>query len=391
MSAAPATPAEFLERLVAFDTTSRNSNMALIDWVRAYLEMHGVASRLVENDDGTKANLFATVAGQGGGEGEGGVALSGHTDVVPVDGQDWSSDPFKAERRDGRIYGRGTCDMKGFIATALALVPEMTKARLKEPIHLAFSYDEEIGCQGAPRMIAELGRALPKPRLVLVGEPTSMRIADAHKGVYGFRTRLRGLEAHSSATHRGVSAVMAAGELIGFMAALARELAAEGPLDQAFDPPYTSINVGRIEGGTALNIIARDCTLDWEFRPVPGADPAAIEARVQAFVDDELLPRMRAIHPEARIETERLAGVPPLVPDAESPALALARMLTGANRTETVAFAAEAGQYQEAGVPAVLIGPGDIAQAHQPDEFVAVEQLDACERLLRKLIDTLRA
>ncbi|HEX7007519.1 MAG TPA: acetylornithine deacetylase [Alphaproteobacteria bacterium] len=382
MAGARLTPIDMLKRLVAFDTTSSKSNLALIEDVRAYLEGHGVAARLVPNEDGTKANLFATI----GPEGDGGVVLSGHTDVVPVEGQDWTGDPFDPVERDGRLYGRGTTDMKGFIATVLALVPDMVAARPKTPLHFAFSYDEEVGCLGVRPLLALLARELPRPRLAIIGEPTEMKVANAHKGVYSFRTTVTGREAHSSASHLGVSAVGWAARIIDHIYGVAERLTAPEHRHPDFDPPYTTLNVGLIQGGTARNIIARQCRFAWEIRPVPGADPEAIRAEVEIFIDGTVLPAMRARFPGANVVTEVDARVPPLVPEDGSPAEALMLALTGQNRAGTVPFASEAGLFQAEGIPAVLCGPGSVRQAHQPDEFVEIAQIAACESFLRKLI-----
>ncbi len=392
MSAGPITPLEMAKRLIEFDTVSAGSNMALIDFVRDYLAGHGIGSHLIGNADGSKANLFATI----GPEEDGGIVLSGHTDVVPVAGQDWSSDPFAPEVRDGRLYGRGAADMKSFIATALALVPEIAAAGLATPVHLALSYDEEVGCLGAPDMIALLGERLPRPRLAIIGEPTGMQVANAHKGVYVFRTEVSGREAHSSASHLGVSANVHAAAIVGRLARIGEERRSAGPADPAFAPPYTTINIGLMEGGTAINIIPRHCRFVWEIRPVPGDDPDAIAAEVERYIESEVLPAMRAGHAHGDddglgVATETLARVPPLRPEAGSPAETLALRLAGANHTTTVSFASEAGQFQRAGVPAVLCGPGWVEQAHQPDEFIALEQIDACEAFLRRLIDQLGA
>jgi acetylornithine deacetylase len=377
------TPIEMLRRLVGFDTTSSKSNMALIAHVRDYLAGHGVAARLVPNDDGSKANLFATI----GPEGAGGVVLSGHTDVVPVDGQDWASDPFAMVERDGRAYGRGTTDMKGFIAAALALVPEMVAARPRTPLHFALSFDEEIGCLGVRPLLALLARELPRPRLAIIGEPTEMKVANAHKGVYSFHTLVTGREAHSSASHLGASAIAAAARIVDHIYALGEELTAPEHQNADFEPPYTTVNVGRIDGGTARNIIARQCRFDWEIRPVPGTDPDAVKAAVDDFIAASVLPALRRRFPGAAVETRPSSRVPPLVPEAGSPAEALVLALTGQNRAGTVPFASEAGLFQEQGIPAVLCGPGSVRQAHQPNEFVELAQLATCEAFLRKLID----
>ncbi|HEV2098924.1 MAG TPA: acetylornithine deacetylase [Stellaceae bacterium] len=371
-----------LERLIAFDTVSSKSNLDLIGWVADYLDGYGVESALTRNADGTKANLFATI-GPGG---RGGVILSGHTDVVPVAGQAWSSDPFRLETRDGRFYGRGTADMKGFIALVLALVPHAIEGRLEIPLHLAFSHDEEIGCVGVPALIASLPEGASRPLLAIIGEPTDMQVANAHKGIRFLRTRVTGHAAHSSTPERGVNAIAAAAEIIAEIAKLAAECRAAARPESTFDPPYTSFNIGTIAGGAAVNIIARDCTFEWEFRAVPGEDPAMLQHQIEHFVTADLLPRMRAAHPGANVTTETAAVVPPLVPDPTSPAEALARRLTGANQTTTIAFATEAGLFQAAGIPAVICGPGSIDVAHQPDEFISGAQLAAGAAFLDRLL-----
>ncbi len=371
-----------LEHLVGFDTISANSNLALIDWVADYLDGCGVKSALIRSVDGGKANLFATV----GPEGRGGVILSGHTDVVPVAGQAWDSDPFRLVARDDRLYGRGAADMKGFIALALALVPAAISRPLEVPLHLALSYDEEVGCLGVPALIRALPEGAARPRLAIIGEPTEMAVANAHKGIQFLRTRVSGHEAHSSAPERGVNAIAAAAEIIGEIGRLAAECRAVVRPDSRFDPPYTSFNIGRIEGGTAVNIIARDCVFEWEFRAVPGEDDATLRQRIEHFVEADLLPRMCAAHPGAAVLTETAALVPPLVPDPASPAEALARELTGANETTTIAFATEAGLFQTAGIPAVICGPGSIDVAHKPNEYITRAQLAAGGEFLDRLL-----
>ena len=381
------TAIQMTEHLVGFDTTSANSNRALIDFVVDYLSGHGVAAHVIESEDGTKANLFASI----GPEGPGGVALSGHTDVVPVLGQPWDTDPFTVAHAQDRIHGRGTCDMKGFLGICLALVPEMLAARLERPIHLALSYDEEVGCLGAPRMIAEIGETLPRPDMIIIGEPTEMVVANAHKGAFGFRSAVVGHEAHSSATHRGVNAIIHAARMIEFLNRLAGELRMRAPeAGIGFDPPHTTISVGTIEGGTAVNIIPRDCRFSWDVRLLPGTDLDEITDRLAAFVEAELLPEMHRVDPKAGIATELLFAVPGLQPEPDSPAEALALRLAGSNRTGVVAFGTEGGQFQEAGIPTVICGPGSIAQAHQPNEFIALSQLEAGEAFVRGLIDWAR-
>ncbi len=374
-----------LEKLVGFDTVSANSNLALIEWVVDYLEGYGVKSTLTRDAAGAKANLFATI---GPGD-RGGVILSGHTDVVPVAGQAWDSDPFRLTERDGRLFGRGTADMKGFIALALALAPQAVSRPLQRPLHLALSYDEEVGCLGVPALIRALPQGPARPLLAIIGEPSEMRVANAHKGIQFLRTAVTGHEAHSSAPEHGVNAITAAAEIIAEIGRLAAECRAAAKPESRFDPPYTSFNIGRIEGGTAVNIIARDCAFEWEFRTIPGEDDAAPRRRIEQFVERELLPRMRAGFPDADIITETAALVPPLVPDPGSPAEVLARELTGANETTTIAFATEAGLFQMAGIPAVICGPGSIEVAHKPNEYITRDQLAAGGAFLDRLLDRL--
>jgi acetylornithine deacetylase len=375
-----------IRRLVGFDTTSRDSNLALIHAVRDHLAAHGIAATLIHNAEGTKANLLATI----GPAVEGGVVLSGHTDVVPVDGQAWDSDPFTLTERDGRLYGRGTADMKSFSAIALALVPDMLAAGLKRPIHLALSYDEEVGCFGAPHMIAEMTRALPRPRAVIVGEPTSMKVVAMHKGIRVYRVDVTGHEVHSALADRGVSAVMTACELVHWLRERARERAAAPVAGSLFDPPYSTITAEAIQGGTAHNIIARDCSFVWSVRDVPGDDVEALEADFRAFAD-ALQADMRRVAPETGIRVERLANVPSFRQEADSEADRLVRALTGDNATGAVSFAAEAGQFQQAGYSVIMCGPGAIDQAHQPNEFIALDQVRAGVAFMHRLIAHLAA
>ena len=371
-----------LEKLVSFDTVSRNSNLAFIDYVIGLLRAHGVESRLVHNDDRTKANLLATI----GPRVEGGVVLSGHTDVVPVDDQEWHSNPFSVVEREGLLYGRGTADMKTFLAIILAALDTMTGAALKVPIHLAFSYDEEVGCLGAPSLIRLLNRELPKPRAVIVGEPTEMKVVSAHKGITVVRTTVTGYESHSSQTHRGVSAVMVAAELIQFLHGLSAEAAAKGPHNPLFEPQHSTITVNVIEGGTASNIMARHCTFQWDIRVLPEDNPSRYLDRFRGHCQDVVLPRIRAINPTCNIEIFARSPTPPLRPEPNSEAETLCRMLTGDNVTRAVAFAAEAGQFQESGLSVVICGPGSISQAHQPNEFISIAQVDAGTRFLHDLV-----
>ncbi len=375
-----------IARLVGFDTVSRRSNLALIDWVRDHLAGFGIESRLVPSPDGSKANLFATI----GPMVEGGVVLSAHTDVVPVDGQPWDTDPFTVVERDGRLYGRGTADMKSFPAVALALLPEMLAAGLKRPLHLALSYDEEVGCIGAPFMIERILAELPRPGAVIVGEPTSMRVVLAHKGCYVLRTVVTGHEVHSSQINRGVSAVMTAARLIQTIAAMGAENAAAADPACPFDPPYTTMHVGTVRGGTATNITARHCEFVWDVRPVPGDDWTVLRDRFEAECA-RLRAEMRRVAPACDIRTELLAGAPGLAPEAGGAAAQLCHALTGRNDTGVVSYGAEAGQFQEAGLSTVMCGPGSIDQAHQPNEFIEIAQVAACERFIRDLVRRLAA
>jgi acetylornithine deacetylase len=373
---------ELLARLVGFDTTSHKSNLPLIRFVEDYLLQHGVVSHIVSSADGRKAGLYATV----GPATVGGVALSGHTDVVPVDGQQWTSDPFVVADRDGKLYGRGTADMKGFLACVLAAVPDFVRRSLTVPIHLAFSYDEEIGCLGVRPMIAEFGTRLVKPRMVLVGEPTSMTVVDSHKGPVRWHVHIKGRAAHSSMAPLGVNSIAIAGKILRELADIEHELKLR-PQDARFDPPYATLQVTRIDGGTATNIVPVSCRLDFDVRAIPGVDIAAIDRRVRAFANNVCLPDMRKVAPEAGIDMAIANQVPPFAAGAQSEAVALALKLAGQNETHAVSYATEAGLFQVAGSPSVVIGPGDIAQAHTADEWIAKDQIDKCSAFLGRLGD----
>ena len=379
----PLTPRQILDRLVAFPTVSRDSNLPLVDWVEEFLDSHGIAAHRVWNEDRTKASLYAHV----GPEVEGGVILSGHSDVVPVEGQAWTSDPWTVTERDGRLYGRGTCDMKGFVALSLAALALAQNRGVARPLQLALSYDEEIGCLGAPAMIAEMARRLPRAAAVVVGEPSMMRVVTGHKGGGGCIVKVKGYEVHSSILHRGVSAVMAAARLIDW-ATRQNEAGAAGtptPVAALFDPPWTSAHVGTVSGGTAGNITAAECRFDLGFRAVPGetADDwiAAFEAEARA-----LEAQLRRIRPEAAILVERRFNYPPLRPEPGGAAEALVRRLTGDNGQGVVSYGTEAGQFQQAGFSAVVCGPGDIAQAHQPDEYLDLAQFQAGWDFMQRLV-----
>ncbi len=370
---------DILARLIAFDTTSRNSNLDLITWVEDFLRVRGVASKRVANADGSKANLYALI----GPDVAGGVVLSGHTDVVPVDGQPWSSDPWVLQERGGKLYGRGTADMKSFVALALAHVDAMRAAPMKRPVILAFSYDEEIGCLGAPSMIAELAALAHRPAAVIVGEPTMMKVVSAHKGVRSFRVEVTGREAHSSLPDAGVSAVMEALKLMQLVQEMAEE--ARAFTHAHFSPPGPTLTIGRVEGGTAANILARRCEFVWDLRTPQQEQGDVIEARFRAAAA-KLDAEIKARAPEGGVEITRRSLTPGLEITRESEAESIARALTGDNETRAVSYAAEAGLFQRAGLPAVICGPGSIEQAHQPDEWIEVSQIEAGASFMRRLI-----
>lgn len=375
-----------LEQLIAFDTTSRVSNLALISHVEALLGGLGIASHRVMNAEGTKANLYATL----GPMAAGGVVLSGHTDVVPVDGQNWTSDPWTLTQRGDRFYGRGTCDMKGFLALALAAAPDILAARLERPVHLAFSYDEEVGCLGAPSMIRELVRNLPAPMAVIVGEPTNMEVVTGHKGISSWIVNVTGHEAHSSLTHLGVSANMVAVRLMQKLADIADQLERQGDPQSGFVPPHATLTIGQIQGGTAVNILAGKCSFVFDLRTPPGQNPEAIVAPFLALAASEDA-RIKAQFGDAGVSVVRRSKTPCLVPDPDSPAEYLARRLAGDNGPpRMVPYAAEAGQFQEAGFSTIICGPGSIEQAHQPDEYLEIAQWLRGAGFMERLIEALR-
>jgi acetylornithine deacetylase len=369
-----------LAKLVGFPTVSDRSNLDLIAFVADYLRGLGLNPRLAPNAAGDKAALLVTF----GPDVEGGLVLSGHTDVVPVEGQPWTSDPFRLREAEGKLYGRGACDMKGFVACALAAAPDFLAARLEKPIHLLLSYDEETTCLGSLDFIGRFGVDLPRPAAVIVGEPTGMQVADAHKGVATFRTQVAGVEAHSAQPALGANAISAACEIVVEIDRLGRELETQPSADARFDPPYATYHVGVIQGGVARNILARECAFGWEFRGLPGMSSAAAMAKVQRFVDAVALPRLRGHSPQPTIATTMDVGVPGLGPEPGSRAASLALRLARANATIAVSFATEAGHFQLARLPTVVCGPGSIAQAHRPDEYVAIEQLGQCLSFLAR-------
>lgn len=380
-----------MERLVAFDTTSRNSNLGLIEWVRDHLRHQGVASRLTYDSSSKKANLFATL----GGGTRPGIVLSGHTDVVPVDGQDWHTDPFKATLKDDRYFGRGVADMKGFIAVALGMAPKFLAAPLKAPVHFALSYDEEVGCLGVRGLIDDLARANIKPAGCIVGEPTSMQVVVAHKGKRSYECCVKGKEAHSALTPQGVNAIEYAARLIVYIRHMADRMRDGEARDGAFDVPFTTLQTGTIAGGTAVNIVPRECAFRFEFRYLPGADPQSLESEIRNFAMHTLLPEMRAVDPGTSITIETSSEIPGLnMRDDDrltylAHALSRGRQDVTGQRTSKVAYATEAGLFQIAGIPSIICGPGSIEQAHKPDEYITLEQIARCEAFMARLTEEL--
>jgi acetylornithine deacetylase len=376
---------ENLAKLVSFDTTSRNSNLELIEWVEAYLQPFGAILTRVPNEDGSKANLIASF---GPVDVAGGVVLSGHTDVVPVDGQDWHSDPWTLLEKDGKLYGRGTCDMKGFSACALALVPAMATAKLSVPIHIALSYDEEVGCLGAHSLVEQLNALFPGVAAVIIGEPSDMKVVSGQKGLASSTIEITGREAHSSQIQQGVSAIM---EAIPLMSAL-RDMAAEArviaPKDSPFEPAGTSITIGLLEGGTAVNILARHCSFTYDIRYEAGDDPRKYEDKMRELVV-ALDASIKARAPEGGAIMIPRSLSPAMTPEVNGAAEALARALTGDNTLRAVAYATEGGIFQGAGLSTVICGPGSISQAHQPDEFVEIKQIESCVGFLERLVTRL--
>jgi acetylornithine deacetylase len=377
------TSRQVLERLVAFPTVSRDSNLALVDWLEGYLTGHGIECHRHWNEDRQKAALMA----HAGPRVEGAVVLSGHSDVVPVDGQDWTTDPWTVVERNGRLYGRGTCDMKGYVALSVWALVRAQKMGVRRPVQLALSYDEEVGCTGAPPMIETMGKVLPKGAAALIGEPSNMKIITGHKGGTGFHVHVKGFEVHSSLLPDGVSAIMEGARLIGWVNDRNAEIQAHEPTPVAatFYPPFTTLHVGMISGGTAHNITAADCRFAVEMRVVPGED---VEAHARTFEAEaaRMDAQLKAQRPEAGVHLERFFGVPALVPEADGEAEAISRRLTGDNATGVVSYGTEAGQFQEAGYSAIVCGPGDIAQAHQPDEYLEVSEFEAGQRFMERLL-----
>ncbi|WP_321847179.1 acetylornithine deacetylase [Paraburkholderia bannensis] len=370
-----------LERLIGFATVSRDSNLELIVFIERYLAEFGIQSELFYNAERTKANLFATI----GPRDRGGVVLSGHTDVVPVDGQAWTVEPFRLSARDGRLYGRGTADMKGFIASVLAAVPLFQSAGLKTPVHLAFSYDEEVGCLGVRPMLEQLAKRSHKPLLCLIGEPTELKPVLGHKGKLAMRCCVKGAACHSAYAPYGVNAIQYAARLIGQLDEIGTRLAAPEHRDERFDPPYSTVQTGLIRGGRALNIVPAECEFDFEVRALPGFDAQTVADELAQYAQKELLPTMRAVQPDTDIQWQPLGEYPGLATPPESEAARLLAHISGSTDFGTVAFGTEGGLFEQAGIPTVVCGPGSMDQGHKPDEFIAETQLADCDAMLARL------
>ena len=372
-----------LDKLVSFKTVSLDSNLEMIKFIQDYLNSYGIDSHLVFNNLKTKANLYAQI----GPNVEGGILLSGHTDVVPIEGQSWTSDPFRLIEKNGRLYGRGSCDMKGFNALILAAIPTMMKVKLQKPIQIAFSYDEEVGCLGAPAMINKIRVTLPKAAAVIVGEPTMMNTVNGHKTSIGLKTHVRGFEVHSSLMHNGVSAVMNAGKLVSWVSEQteknkAMEIQEE---NRKFEPPFTTLHVGVINGGTAGNITAKDCRFSLDIRCLPSESSKAWVKKYEKYAKI-VEAQMQTTNSKSYINIEKAHFVPGLQPEVNGFAEALVRQITRQNNTEMVSYATEAGQFQEAGYSTIICGPGSIKQAHQANEYIDVSQLDKGELFISELI-----
>ena len=385
--AQPIRPAtrEMLEQLIGFDTTSRESNLGLIEWVRDWLRGHGVASRLTYDATGKKANLFATL----GAGTRPGIVLSGHTDVVPVDGQPWETDPFVATFKEDRVYGRGTADMKSYLAVALAMAPRFLAGSLRTPVHYALSYDEEVGCIGVRGLLADLAESGIHAAGCVVGEPTSMQVVVAHKGMHVYRCRVRGHEAHSALTPHGVNAIEYAAKLIVYIRHMAERMRDCEPRQHGFDIPFTTLQTGTVRGGTAHNIVPRECEFQFEFRYLPGADPQAMIGEIEAYARAVLEPEMKRVAADAGIEFQGRPGIPGLDMDEQHALATLARDLARTDSAGRVAYATEAGLFQESGIPAIVCGPGSIAQAHKPNEYITLDQIARCEAFMDRLFEEL--
>lgn len=376
-----------LRTLIGFDTTSRESNLQLIAFVRDYLNEQGVPCELIFNTERSKANLFATV----GVDDRPGVVLSGHTDVVPVDGQPWTVPPFELTEQDGKLYGRGTADMKGYIACVLAAVPALLAQPLRMPVHIALSYDEEVGCLGVRSLLAELEQRPHKPALCIIGEPTELKPVLGHKGKLAMRCDVHGAACHSAYAPYGVNAIEYAAELIGELGRIGSTLRATHLQDPRFDPPFSTVQTGVIAGGKALNIVPADCRFDFEIRTLPDQDAHAVAQQLQAYAREQVVPRMQAVDAGTGIRFSELSSYPGLATDAQSEAARLIAECCGSSEFTTVAFGTEGGLFDAVGIPTVVCGPGSMDQGHKPDEFVSIEQLAGCDRMLARLVEALRA
>jgi acetylornithine deacetylase len=380
------TSKEMLQKLVGFDTVSSKSNLELIHWVQNYLKDYGIDSTLIHDAQKNKANLHAII----GPADKRGIVLSGHTDVVPVEGQAWDSDPFTLREHDGLLHGRGTCDMKGFIAAALSKVPDMVKKPLAAPIHFALSYDEEVGCLGARDIAKHLEHLPVKPKLCIVGEPTSMKAITGHKGICDFDCTVHGKECHSSLAPYSVNAVEYAAELITYIKSVARRMQTEGPFNKQFNPPFTTLHTGIMKGGTAVNIVPNRAEFSFEIRNIPEVNSEDLLEEIRQYAFKTLEPRMKDIDPQCGFELKKWAEAPAFDISNNDPAVEFVLSLSGSNATEKVSFATEAGLFQNIGIPTVVCGPGSIAQAHKPNEFVAIEQMTKCENFMDRLMEKAR-
>lgn len=373
---------DLLKTLVAFDTTSRESNLQLIEFVRDYLARFDVPCELIYNEQRSKANLFATL----GPADRPGIVLSGHTDVVPVDGQPWTVAPFELSERDGKLYGRGTADMKGYIACVLALVPALVTANLQRPVHIALSYDEEVGCLGVRSLLKALEQRPIKPMLCIIGEPTELKPVLGHKGKLAMRCDIHGQACHSAYAPQGVNAIEYAAELIGELGRIGHRLKAPEHHDARFDPPFSTVQTGVIAGGKALNIVPADCRFDFEIRALPSHDPSEVAQALKTYAEQQVLPRMRAVSEQSEIRFSELSAYPGLTTEAHSEAAELIAGFSGSRAFGTVAFGTEGGLFDAAGIPTVVCGPGSMDQGHKPDEFVSLEQLNGCDEMLQRML-----
>lgn len=378
---------DWLSRLIAFDTTSRHSNLQLIDALAEHLHTQDLSPWLSHNTDQSKANLFVTIPATNG-QTNGGLVLSGHTDVVPVDGQVWNSNPFQAHIADGKLYGRGACDMKGFIAACMNLIPSALQSKLNQPLHLAFSYDEEVGCLGAPVMLDELKARGLSPTQCIVGEPTSMQMVTAHKGIQVYSCKIHGHSAHSSLTPHGVNAIDYAARIIVFLQQLAQKIQQEHAQDAAFDVPFSTINVGRIRGGTAVNIVPSECEVQFDFRNLPTLSADVLETPLKAFLA-QLVSEMQAVQINTDIVLTQLAQVPAMQDSHNQALLDLIAQLVDEQQQSKVAYATEGGHFQLTNMQTLICGPGSINQAHKPNEYIELAQLDRCDRFLQQLLHKL--